>query len=186
MIHETGYWKKEGVDGHHIHSDELSDWLLNYLEPYKEKTIIDFGCGMGTYLDCFYKNGFINLIGLEGDPAKNDYDFNILTQDLAQTFDLNKKGIVISLEVGEHIPKEYQDIFLDNLERHCEELLIVSWAVRGQGGRGHFNELNNEEIIPEITKRGFVLLEEDTKNIRQSVKSSCHWFQNTLMIFKKQ
>ena len=97
-----------------------------------------------------------------------------------------KKGIVISLEVGEHIPKQYQDIYLDNLDRHCEELLIISWAVRGQGGYGHFNELNNDEIIPEILKRGFVLLEEETKSIRDSVQSCCHYFKNTLMVFKRK
>jgi hypothetical protein len=185
MINETGYWNKEGAPNHHAHSQELNDWLVEYLKTYKDKTIIDFGCGMGTYLDYFHKNGFNHLIGLEGDPVKTDYEFKIITQNLAHEFNLNKKGVVISLEVGEHIPQHYQNVFLDNLERHCEDLLIMSWAVRGQGGFGHFNELNNDEIIPEIEKRGFKLLEEDTKLIRECIKTNCFYFQNTLLIFKK-
>lgn len=185
MINETGYWQKDGAPNWHAHSNELNDWLIEYLTDYKEETIIDFGCGMGTYLENLYKNGFKNLYGLEGDPVRTDFEFKILTQNLAHEFDLEKKGIVISLEVGEHIPKQYQDVFLDNLERHCKDLLIVSWAVRGQGGFGHFNELNNDEIIPEIEKRGFKLIEEDTKSIRESIKTDCFYFQNTLLIFKR-
>lgn len=186
MINETGYWEKHAAPSWHAHSDELNEWLLNYLNEYKTETIIDFGCGMGTYLENFHKNGFKNLIGLEGDPIRTDFVFDVLKQNLAHNFDLNKKGIVISLEVGEHIPQQYQNIFLDNLERHCKNLLIISWAVRGQGGVGHFNELNNDEIIPEIEKRGFELIEEDTKSIRNCIKTNCFYFKNTLMIFKKK
>ena len=186
MINETGYWNKEVAPSWHAHSKELNDWLINYLKDYQDETIIDFGCGMATYLENFYENGFKNLIGLEGDPVKTDFEFEVLTQNLSQEFNLNKKGIVISLEVGEHIPQKYQDIFLDNLEKHCKDLLIVSWAVRGQGGVGHFNELNNDEIIPEIEKRGFKLVEEDTKSIRECIKTDCFYFQNTLMVFKRQ
>lgn len=186
MIHKTGYWAKEQASRHHFHSNELCNWLINYLQPHKSKNIFDFGCGMGFYLDSFHKNNFTNLLGIEGDPPKTDYTFDIIKQDLAENFDLNKKGIVISLEVGEHIPKEYQDIFIDNLQRHCSDLLIVSWAIRGQGGHGHFNELNNDEIIPEIEKRGFEYLLEDSMDARAAIQKECLYFKNTILIFKKK
>jgi hypothetical protein len=185
MIHETGYWNKENAPMWHAHSQELNDWIINFLTPYKSDYIIDFGCGMGTYLKNLHENNFEKLMGLEGDPVKTDYDFEIKSQNLAEDFDLNLKGVVISLEVGEHIPKQYQDVFLNNIEKHCDNILIMSWAVRGQGGVGHFNEMNNDEIIPEIEKRGFMLLNEETENARQSIKSDCFYFQNTLLVFKK-
>jgi hypothetical protein len=185
MIHETGYWNKN-VPKWHEHSQELNDWLIDYLKNHKQETIIDFGCGTATYLQNFHNNGFVNLIGLEGEPIRNDFEFEIITQNLAHKFDLNKKGIVISLEVGEHIPQHYQSVFLDNIERHCKDLLIISWAIRGQGGSGHFNELNNDEIIPEIVSRGFELIEEDTKASRDSIKTDCFYFKNTLLIFRRK
>ncbi|KAK7004434.1 hypothetical protein BgiMline_005954, partial [Biomphalaria glabrata] len=35
---------------------------------------------------------------------------------------------VLSIEVGEHIPPQYEDTYLDNLARHAREGLILSWA----------------------------------------------------------
>ena len=105
--------------------------------------------------------------------------------DLTSQLNLNKKGVVISLEVGEHIPKEYEQIFLDNLNRHCEDLLITSWAIRGQGGYGHVNLLNNDEIIPKIEALGFTHLKELSNAARSIIADDCHWFRDTIMIFKK-
>ena len=137
---------------------------------------------MGNYL---HLNGFTQLIGLEVEPPKTDYNFNIINQNLSHNFILDKKGIIICLEVGEHLPKKYQDIFLDNISNNCSEYLITSWAIRGQGGYGHYNELNNDEIIPEITKRGFVYLPELSNELRLVVEDFCSYFKNTLMVFKK-
>ncbi|CAG5124210.1 unnamed protein product, partial [Candidula unifasciata] len=36
---------------------------------------------------------------------------------------------VVSVEVGEHIPAKFEDIYLDNLARHAKEGIVLSWAV---------------------------------------------------------
>jgi SAM-dependent methyltransferase len=185
QIHETGFWKKEYAEPHHIHSPNLSAWICNFLKDKKENLIYDFGCGMGNYLNDLHKNGFTKLIGIEAEPPKNDYDFQILSKNLAHPFQLEKKGIIISLEVGEHIPKEYQNDFLNNISFNCSEYLIMSWAVRNQGGWGHYNELDNHEILPEIINRGFTFMEDESNEVRGVIEDSCSWFRNTLMIFKK-
>jgi uncharacterized protein YeeX (DUF496 family) len=52
----------------------------------------------------YYKDwGFICL---------QNYLKKILKQDLSEAFKVNKKGNVICLEVGEHIPKKYKDVFV--------------------------------------------------------------------------
>jgi hypothetical protein len=185
-IDETGFWKKEFAEPHHIHSPNLSNWICDFLKEKKEKNIYDFGCGMGNYLNDLHKQGFKKLIGIEAEPPKTDYEFEILSKNLAHPFSLEEKGIVISLEVGEHIPKEYQNNYLDNITNNCSEYLIMSWAVKNQGGRGHFNELDNQEIIPEIEKRGFIYLKQESNEVRNVIEDSCSWFRNTLMIFKKR
>ena len=53
---------------------------------------------------------------------------------------------VLSLEVGEHIPEDYEDIYLENLDRHADKIIILSWAVPEQGGFGHVNERDNGYI----------------------------------------
>jgi hypothetical protein len=182
-ISDSGFWLKGVPPEYHQHSKELSEWIANYLAKYKNEQIIDFGCGFGNYLIDLKSKGFTKLLGVEGDPIKNE-QVEVLKKDLTTQFDLGKKGIVISLEVGEHIPKEYESIYLNNLKNHCKKYLIISWAIRGQGGYGHVNELDNHEIIPKIEALGFTYLQQESNDARSTI-NNCFWFKNTLMIFKK-
>lgn len=186
MIHETGYWNSQQAPQHHIHSPKLSEFICEYLKHDKERQLYDFGCGMGNYLKHLYANGFKNVNGIEPDaPDKSITDFTILNFDLTNDVFLTPKGNIICLEVGEHIPPQYTHKFLQNIKENCENYLIMSWAVRGQGGVGHFNELNNDEVIPIIQNLGFEYLANDSELARQNVEDFCAYFRNTLMIFKK-
>jgi len=66
------------------------------------------------YLKYLKNKGFVDLTGYEGEVSNQEFS-NILKQDLSEVFNVNKKGNVICLEVGEHIPKQYKDVFLDKL-----------------------------------------------------------------------
>jgi len=186
MIHETGYWSKENSITHHIHSPNLSNWICNFLKDYKNYQIYDFGCGLGDYLNDLYSKGFKKLKGVEMEPMKTDYDFEILKLNLSQPLELDEKGIIICLEVGEHIPKEYQENLLNNLSNNCNKYLILSWAIKGQGGYGHFNEMDNHEILPLIENLGFKYLKDESNESRLVPEDNCSYFRNTLMIFEKK
>ncbi len=41
---------------------------------------------------------------------------------------LNKYDWIISLEVAEHIPAQFESIYIDNLVKHAKEGIILSWA----------------------------------------------------------
>jgi len=181
LISETGYWKSDIYDVH-ISSLELAKWLSNFLPKYK--LIHDFGCGNGDYLSHLEKCGFEKLIGYEGEIPKTRVFNNIFLQDLTNEFKV-EKGNVICLEVGEHIPKKYQNIFLNNICNACDDKLIISWANRGQTGLYHVNCLNADEIVPLIQSNGFKLLEQESLNARNSIGDICDWFKNTLYIFQK-
>lgn len=182
-ITDTGYWNGDTAHVHHVHSPELSKWIASFLN--KEDLIYDFGCGLGHYLRDLQRAGFQRLKGFEGDlPKKRVFD-NIVQQDLTLPFELKEKGSVISLEVGEHIPKEYMDIYLDNITNFCEKTLIISWAVRGQAGFGHVNCLNNEEVIPLIEQRGFCFRKDLSEEARKVVGDNTPWFKNTILIFER-
>ena len=181
----NGFWHPDFAKQHHVHSQKVSDWVVKYLSEDKETTVYDFGCGMGTYLNDLHKNGFKNLIGVEMIPPKNDYPFEIKSQNLAENFDFVVRGNVISLEVGEHLPPQHMEVYLNNITSHCSKYLIISWALRGQGGYGHFNELNNDEVIPQIEKFGFEYLKEDSMDARKDIEDGYWYFRNSIMIFKK-
>lgn len=181
-ISATGYWSKKLAE-QHMFCEELAEWISNYLD--KNKTVYDFGCGVGSYLKYLESKGFFDLTGYEGEIPNKEFS-NILKQDLSQVFSVSKKGNVICLEVGEHIPKQYKDIFLDNICNACNDKLILSWAIRGQYSSSHVNCLNNEEVIPEIEKRGFRYLKEDSIKARNIIKpNGCIWFRDTILIYEK-
>lgn len=185
-IAKTGYWNGETAHIHHVHCSELSKWICDFLKEEKTKNLFDFGCGLGNYLKDLENNGFQYLTGFEADPAVQKVFNNIVKQDLTIPFDLKpNQGNVISLEVGEHIPTEFMDMYLNNICNNCDKYLITSWAIRGQEGFGHVNCLDNHEIIPEIERRGFKLLKQETEEVRNIDLSEAPWFKNTLFIFKR-
>lgn len=185
MIDVTGYWTKEFAKDNHIHSPNLSKYISKLLENEKEMMIYDLGCGMGDYLYDLYNVGFKNLLGVEYDPLEKHQNIHIVRHNLTKPILFEKKGNVISLEVGEHIPNEFQDIFIKNITENCANYLITSWAIRGQGGHGHVNCLNNDEVIPLIVNEGFEFLEKETKEARNSIEDFCIYFKDTILIFKK-
>ena len=108
----------------------------------EDSTIVDFGCGNADYIKQLISEGF-KCEAYDGNPNTPEMTSGIgKVLDLSEKFDLNKKfDYVISLEVAEHIPKEYEEIYVDNLIRHTDYYLITSWAVKGQGGDGQNREM---------------------------------------------
>jgi SAM-dependent methyltransferase len=184
-IANTGFWNGETAHNHHVHSEKLSQWIYEFCVKKKIQSVTDFGCGLGEYL-AKLSPIVNNAIGVEGSIPKQAKFEYIIQGDL--TTDLKSKAftsdLVISLEVGEHIPAEFMGVYLDNITNHSAKYLITSWAVRGQAGFGHVNCLDNAEIIPEFEKRGFKLLEKETEKARLIIEDKAHWFRNTLFIFK--
>jgi hypothetical protein len=85
--------------------------------------------------------------------------------------------------VGEHIPKEFETIFIDNLIDNCTFGIILSWAVVGQGGTGHVNCQNNDYVKGKFYERGLKDAEELETQFRADAQIS--WFKNTIMVFRK-
>jgi SAM-dependent methyltransferase len=184
-ISTTGFWESANAHTHHVFCEPLGDWLVDYLKDYKDGPIYDFGCGLGSYLKKLSDNGFQNLTGFEGDPARLKQFSNIIKQDLTKPFTVPSQGNCIFLEVAEHIPAEFEEAALTNVIAACNNKLIMSWAIRGQAGFGHVNCLDNHEVIDKMTSKGFKYLEEDSMNARLINLDSAPWFKNTILIFQK-
>jgi hypothetical protein len=187
-ISKTGFWNPETAHIHHIRSIPLENWIVNFLKKInypQNKRIWDFGCGLGYYLKALREGGFLGGIGIEGNTPKEAVYNSIYSLDLTSNLKFINKGIVICLEVMEHIPATLTERVLNNIDRNCEDMLILSWAVRGQDGFGHVNCLDNHEVISIIEKRGYILMEEETKSARSVIDDTTPWFKNTILIFKK-
>lgn len=182
-INQRGFWETE--DGHgHMHDQRLMQGLIRLCRAYKHKYLVDFGCGMGDYVKGFQKAG-ISCHGYDGNPNTEELTGGLgLTLDLSEPQDFGVMyDMVLSLEVGEHIPEEFEGIFIQNLVTHADKMIVLSWAVPGQAGLGHVNCLDNDYIIGKLKESGFRYDARWSGILRRG--SLLPWFKKTIMVFHR-
>jgi len=124
----------------------------------------------------------VQVNGCDGNPFTSELTEGLGFQaDLSLPHQFKKVDWVISFEVGEHLPKEYESTFIDNLCTHANKGIIMSWAFPGQPGEGHINCQSSEYIISQLYKRGFLVDYIESNNIRSL--SDTWWFQANLLVF---
>lgn len=181
-ISNTGFWISPN-ESNHAYVPDMQKIINSIIGREKPELIYDFGCGFGEYIKVINKDIGIECIGFEGMPDKRAYE-NIIQADLSLPLKLERKSdISISLEVGEHIPKEYEDIFIDNICNNTKDIAIFSWAVVGQGGEGHINCRDNEYIIKKMESRGFSF---NPKILQIRKSGNLRWFKRSLMLFNRE
>jgi hypothetical protein len=187
-IAETGFWSGSDTDKHHAFDTSLANALTKLFKGY---SVIDLGCGQGKYVETFVENGIL-ANGIDGNPEADRHDY-CATWDLTvpipeEIIEFDKKfanhvnnGLcVLSLEVGEHIPKDLAPNFIANIKAHEPKIIVLSWAIPGQGGDGHVNELPNEEVIKMFSEYEYDA--ETSQHLRNA--ATLWWFKNTIMVFK--
>ncbi len=179
----NGIWTAKDAE-HHQTSQKLADWIIKTMDNYECESFCDFGCGNGFYVKELGEWGF-HGIGLEGNKDGIQFPVNVFIQDLTQRF-WSIHDCSISLEVGEHLPKKAQEVFMSNVCNSARKLLILSWAEIGQAGIGHVNCRSQEDVIQDVESRGFVLDKELTKDARNNIDDNTSWFRRTLLIFKRK
>jgi cyclopropane fatty-acyl-phospholipid synthase-like methyltransferase len=180
-IHENGFWLENTLNGHY-HDKNLS---LEFRNLFKGCSVLDLGCGHGQYTIDMLDNG-IYCEGYDGNPYTPEITNNVCKiLDLTTNFNLNKKfDWVLSLEVGEHIPPEYENVYLNNLDKHCKKGIVLSWAIEGQGGDGHVNCKNNDYVKNIFNNMGYI----NEVELENKLRDICYlrWLKKTIMVFKKQ
>lgn len=142
-------------------------------------SVVDLGCGIGLYADYLEGGGY------DGNPRMEEFTSGrYKSWDLTEPRVLDEKwDWVLCLEVAEHIPAEYEDVFIKNLHNNNLKGIVLSWAVEGQGGDGHVNERNNYYVIEKITALGYTWDEVASQKLRDN--STLPWFKNTIMVFRR-
>jgi cyclopropane fatty-acyl-phospholipid synthase-like methyltransferase len=183
-IHKNGYWEGLEATSQHVYDQNLSNKLVEFYKSVNAASIVDLGCGLGDYVK-HLKNSGLNADGFDGNPNTPE-----LTQNICGVLDLSEPvkfdepyDWVMSLEVGEHLPKQFEDIFINNLHNNNKSGIILSWAVEGQGGHGHVNTRNNDYIKSKFAALGYLNDVETENKLRESALLS--WFKNTIMVFKR-
>jgi SAM-dependent methyltransferase len=116
--------------------------LINLIQP---ESVIDIGCGVGTWLQFFREFGVGEILGIDGDYI--DRKRLRIPEDCFLGMDLSNPVVSIGrsydlalcLEVAEHIPERSAHRLVDFITS-LAPVAFFSAAVPGQGGTGHVNE----------------------------------------------
>lgn len=107
------------------------------------QSVLDVGCGAGTWLRAAIDRGAAEVVGVEGVDLPADEMFvakdNVLRADLNRPLDLGRRfELVLCLETAEHLEPDSARTIVDTLIAHGDRILF-SAAVPGQPGSHHVN-----------------------------------------------
>lgn len=166
----------------------ISETIYRVLKP---KSVIDVGCGIGSYLYYLSRHG-VEIEGIEG--SYTAFKALMIPKNIVKRLDLRliysykpkrRYDLAMCIEVLEHINPKHADKVLDFL---CEvsDIVLISAARPGQGGKYHINEQPLEYWISRMEARGYELDLYVTSEIRKEIARKIKmikWIHKNLLIF---
>lgn len=122
-------------------------------------SVLDLGCGVGTWLRAFAECGADRLIGLDGEYVPQDKMLidisNFKPINISSLDSLPKDlDLCVCMEVLEHLPHKVGKKIV-RLLTEAAPAILFSAAIPGQGGTNHINERWHHEWHQEFSKHDF-------------------------------
>ena len=158
-------------------------------EYYKPTSIIDVGCGRGTWLRAASECGVEQLLGLDGDYVERDKLFidpqEFQVWNLVERIEMPRRfDLAISVEVAEHLPYNRAENFINDLVK-LSDLILFSAALPYQGGTDHVNEQWLEFWAIIFRRHGYVPCDLFRSRIWGDKRVE-FWYSQNLVLFCKQ
>ncbi|NET60161.1 MAG: class I SAM-dependent methyltransferase [Symploca sp. SIO2E6] len=160
--------------------------IINLIQP---KSVIDVGCGVGTWLSAFENCGVNDYLGVDGEYV--DEEMLMIPQAKYQAVNLEKPihlnrefDLVMSLEVAEHLPANKAEEFVKTLTG-LGPVIMFSAAIPYQGGTGHVNEQWPEYWQDYFHQYGYVVFD----GIRAKIwhdKAVEPWYRQNILLYLRE
>ena len=171
-----------------IHSAEAVVPIVMKLMPCA--SVVDVGCGEGTWLAVFRSRGVEEILGLDGDYVERDQ--LQIPPECFRAFDLSKPlsiertfDLAVSVEVAEHLPPESAETFVQSLTRLAPAVLF-SAAIPFQGGNHHVNERWPDEWAKLFERFGYLPVDCIRRRVWEIASVDWWYAQNTLLYVKPE
>lgn len=175
-------------DGSYRSAELTIPALLRYIP--KPKTVVDVGCGLGTWLAVFKQQG-AEVIGVDGDYVQKDMLY--IAKDEFVEADLEHESIgsdgqrfdlAVSLEVAEHLSAKRAPGFIHDLTT-LSDMVFFSAAVPLQGGTNHINEQWQSYWAGLFAAEGYVCIDCIRPQIWGHQEIKIEYQQNILLYVKE-
>jgi SAM-dependent methyltransferase len=165
--------------------DAGSTMLPPVLELVRPASLVDIGCGVGTWLAAAEKHGVGTLVGVEGPWVRAEQlkspRIRLVTHDLERPLPLKERfDLAMSVEVAEHLSHSRADALVGEL---CalSQVVLFGAAIPGQGGVNHINEEWQSAWAARFAARGYRVFDLLRPRFWQQREIPVHYRQNTLL-----
>jgi SAM-dependent methyltransferase len=160
--------------------------MLTLIKP---QSVIDVGCGLGTWLSVFEKLGVDDIFGIDGDHV--DRSMLKIPPERFAAFDLKEPvkidryfDLVVSLEVAEHLPEQCAQTFVHSLTK-LGPVVLFSAAIPFQGGTAHLNEQWPDYWANYFSDNGYEAVDCLRKTVWQNDQVEW-WYAQNILIFSQK
>jgi SAM-dependent methyltransferase len=183
-VMEVRYIHKEAIHNYKAPSQVLP-LVFEILKP---KSILDIGCGIGTWLKVAKDHGVSDVLGIDGDYVDKSQlkidTAEFVEKDLEKPFDLGRKfDLAICLEVAEHLKESSAANFVASLTKHAD-VILFSAALPGQGGQRHINEQWPDYWSNLFSKSGFSMTDPIRGRIWNNEAVDWWYRQNIFLVIR--
>lgn len=156
------------------------------LDCVAAKSVVDIGCGIGTWLVEFAAAGVADYLGIDGDYVDRAHLLippeRFLPRDLSQPLDVGRRfDLAVCLEVAEHIPAQHAGTLVCSLTSLASAVLF-SAAIPFQSGTGHVNEQWPEYWRELFAEHDFVAVDPLRDRLWQNDDVET-WYRQNLLFF---
>lgn len=158
------YYDQAFYDSQKTGSLLSAEQYLGYLWGFHApRSVVDLGCGAGTWLKAAADLGAKTVVGYDGvwNSQQNMVDARIRFNpvDLNQTIRSTEKfDLAMSLEVAEHLEPAVSENFVDSLAA-LSDVVLFGAAYLGQGGTHHINERLHSDWGAMFRQRGYAIFD---------------------------
>ena len=127
--------------GSHKSAQRIVPFVMELVKP---TSVVDVGCGVGTWLSEFARAGITDYVGIDGAYVPRELlqipDRHFVPADLTQCRSFDRSfDLALSMEVAEHLAPENAARFVSFLTSLAPVVLFAA-AIPYQGGLNHVNE----------------------------------------------
>lgn len=150
------------------------------------KSVVDVGCGKGTWLAAFRELGCEEVLGIDGSYVTELG--HLLGHDEFMPSDLRQLEAIpgrydfgVCLEVLEHLPESSGRRIIQALAQ-CTDTVLFSAAIPGQTGTHHINEQWHEHWHAQFAKHNFKVID----CIRPKVfgnREIASWYRQNIFLY---
>ena len=158
-------------------------------DMFKPNSVVDVGCGRGTWLQEWQKSGVKDFLGIDG--GHQDKNKLLIPVQNFQEYDLNKPfqqdrrfDIATCFEVVEHLRPTSADIIINTLTQ-LSDIIIFSAAIPNQGGFKHINEQWPDYWAKKFESNGYVFTDGLRWKILSNTQVSWWYRQNSFVAIRK-